>query len=94
MLFKKYNRLLFFSKKRFFYNIMIENSRPREENIIKDIDFQINYTAIKDIRNLFKREKETKAIKNRILRDIKNIFEHEEENYYKSVRVNNFWSKN
>ena len=73
---------------------MIEHSRPREENIIKDIDFQINYTAIKDIRNLFKREKETKAIKNRILRDIKNIFEHEEENYYKSVRVNNFWSKN
>ena len=26
-------------------------------------------------------------------RNIKNIFEHEEEeNYYKSVRVNNFWN--
>ena len=40
--------------------------------------------------------KETKAIKDRILRDTKNLFEHEkkEENYYKSVRINNFWSNN
>ena len=32
----------------------------------------------------------------RTLRDIKNLFEHEkdEENYYKPVRVNNFWSNN
>ena len=34
---------------------------------------------MKDIRNLFRKEKETKAIKDRILRDIKNLFEHEEE---------------
>ena len=40
-------------------------------------------------------EKETKAIKDRILRHIKNLFEHEEEeNYYKPVRVSNFWSNN
>ena len=42
------------------------------------------YTAIKDIRNLFRQEKETKAIKDiLILRDIKSLFEHEkeEENY-------------
>ena len=77
----------------------MENSRP-EEKIIKDIrklftlEKELNYTAIKDIRNLFRREKETKAIKDRILRDIKNFFEHEEENYYKPVRVNNFWSNN
>ena len=37
-------------------------------------------------------EKKSKAIKGRILRDIKNFFEHEEENYYKPVRVSNFWS--
>ena len=50
---------------------------------------------IKDIRNLFRLEKETKAIKDRILRDIKNLFEHEEEeNYYKPVKVSNFWSNN
>ena len=51
---------------------------------------------IKDIRNLFRQEKETKTIKDRILRDIKNLFEHEEEeeNYYKPVRVSNFWSNN
>ena len=52
--------------------------------------------TIKYIRNLFRLGKETKAIKNRILRDIKNLFEHEgeEENYYKSVRVSNFWNNN
>ena len=46
--------------------------------------------------NLFRQEKETKVIKERTLRDIKNIFEHEkeEEEYYKPVRVSNFWSNN
>ena len=53
---------------------------------------ELNYTAIKDITNLFRWEKETKAIKDRIRRDIKNLFEYKEENYYKPVRVNNFWS--
>ena len=42
-----------------------EEERPEEESIIKDI------------RNLFRLKKETKAIKYRILRDIKNFFEHE-----------------
>ena len=52
------------------------------ENIIKDIRnlFRLkqkqNYTAIKGIRNLFRQEKETKAIRDRILRDIKNLFEY------------------
>ena len=55
---------------------------------------KLNYTAIKDVRNLLKQEKETKAIKDRILSDIKNLFEQQEENYYKPVRVNNFWSNN
>ena len=61
-----------------------------EEKIIKDIrNFfslkrELNYTAIKDIRNLFRHEKETKAIKDRILRALNlfeylNLFEHEEE---------------
>ena len=47
---------------------------------------------IKYIRNLFALE--TKAIKNRVLRDIQNLFKHEEQNYYKPVRVSNFWSNN
>ena len=38
-----------------------------------------NYAAIKDIRNLFRLEKENKGIKYRILRDIKNLFKYEEE---------------
>ena len=58
------------------------------------LKIKLNYTAIKDVRNLFKQVKETKAIKDRILSDIKNLFEQQEENYYKPVRVNNFWSNN
>ena len=64
---------------------MMESLSLEEENIIKDIrNFlrlkkQLNYTAINDIRNLFRPGKETKAVKDRILRDIKNLFEHEEE---------------
>ena len=80
---------------------MIEDPRPEEENITKDMRnlFRLkkeqNYSAIKDIKNLFRIEKETTAIKDRILRDIKNLFKHEEEeSYYKLVRVSKFWSKN
>ena len=54
----------------------MENLRPEERIIIKDIENlfrlkkELNYTGIKDIRNIFRREKETKTIKDRILRDI------------------------
>ena len=49
---------------------------------------------IRDIRNLFRLEKDIKAIKYRIIRNIRNLFEYEEEEYYyKLVRVSNFWSK-
>ena len=44
---------------------MIERLSLEEENIIKYI------------RNLFKLKKETKGIKDRILRDVKNHFEYE-----------------
>ena len=77
----------------------MESLSLEKENIIKAtqnlfrLKKELNYTAIKDIRNVFGLEKQTKAIKDRILRDIKNLFEHEEENYYKLVRVNNFWIK-
>ena len=38
---------------------------------------------------------ENKAIKDRIIIDFWKLFEHEEEeNYYKPVRVSNFWSNN
>ena len=52
----------------------MKSIRHKQENIIKNI------------RNLFRLEKE----KDRIFRDIKNLFE----DYYKPVRVNNFWSNN
>ena len=79
----------------------MENPRPEEEKIISDIrnlfrlKKELNYTAIKDIRDHFREEKETKTIKDRIPRVIKNVFEHEEEeNSYKPVRENNFRSNN
>ena len=37
---------------------------------------------------------EREAIKDRIIRDIKTLFEQQEEDYYKSVRVGNFYSNN
>ena len=83
-----------------FHSKMMENLSLEEVNIIKDtrnlfrLEKELNCTAIKDIRKLFRLEKETKAIKDRILRDIKHIFEYEEGNYYKPVRVSNFWSNN
>ena len=78
----------------------MKNLTPEWENIIEDITNlfrlkkELNYTGVKDIKIFLKKEKETKAIKNTIIRDIKNLFEHEKENYYKPVRVNNFWSSN
>ena len=60
-----------------------------EEGIIKELRnlFRLiegqNYTAVKEIKILFRQEIETKGLKDRILRDIKNLFKHEkvEENY-------------
>ena len=97
-------KCFFFLKKNFFFSqhIITESLSLEKENIIKDIrklfrlKKELNYTGIKDIRTLFTLEEETKTIKDKILRCIKNLFEHEkeEENYYKPVRVNNFWSNN
>ena len=56
---------------------------------------EIDDTAIKDIRKLFRLQKENKGNKDIILREITHLFENkEEENYYKPVKVSNFWSKN
>ena len=52
----------------------------------------MNNNTIKNIRKLFRLKKENEAIKNRVIRDIRNFFEHEEEDYFKPVRVGNFWS--
>ena len=80
----------------------MESLSLEKESIIKDVRNLLGlkreqyYITIKGIRNLFRQAKETKAIKDRMLRDIKNLFEHEkeEENYYEPVRVSNFWSNN
>ena len=79
---------------------MVENPTPEEGKITEDIKNlfrlkkELNDNPIRDITNLFKQQKETKAIKYRILCHIKTLFEHgkEEKNYDKPVRGNNFWS--
>ena len=81
--FKKYNRLLSFNKN---YNIVCYfityndgKSKAWRRNLSRQKK-ELNYTAIKDIRNLFRLEKQTKAINDRMLRDIKNKrIEHKEE---------------
>ena len=55
---------------------------------------EIDGTTTKNIRNLFRLKKENKAIKKKKIKDITNLFEHEEEDYYKPVRVGNFWNNN
>ena len=58
----------------------MENQRPGEENIIKDIrnlfilENELNYTVIKHIRKLFRLQKESKVIKDKIFKNIKNLF--------------------
>ena len=39
-------------------------------------------------------KKENELIKERIVKGIRNLLEHEKEDYYKAVRVGNFWSNN
>ena len=71
-----------------------------EKIIIKDrrnpfiLKKEQDYTAMRDIRNLFRQEKETKAIKDRLLRDIKGMKKKKEEENNKPVRVSNFLSNN
>ena len=73
--------------------VILDNWLPYKSGRFNRFDCN---TTIEDIRNLFRWEKETNAIKDRILTNIRDLFEHkeEEENYYKPVRVSNFWSNN
>ena len=54
---------------------------------------QFKENIIKSIRNLFKLKKESEAIKDRIFRDIRTFFK-QEDDYYKPIRVGNFWNNN
>ena len=61
-------------------------SKPKTQN-------QFEENIIKSIRNLFKLKRETKTIKDRIIRDVRALFE-QENDYYKPIRVGNFWNNN
>ena len=61
--------------------IFLSMRKKKKMQIIQSLSLE-EENIIKDIRNLFRLKKETKAIKDRILRYLKNLFEHEgEENY-------------
>ena len=61
------NFYFFKKRQKICQHVIIESVSTEEENVIKDV------------RNLFRQEKETKAINERILRYIKNLIEYEEE---------------
>ena len=44
--------------------------------------------------NLFKLEKENESTEEKLTADIKKLFEHKEEEYYKLVKIDNFWNNN
>ena len=65
-----------------------------EHNIIKErLKRETDDITIKDIRSLFRLKEENEAIKERVVRNIRNFFEYEED-YYKLIRLGNFWSNN
>ena len=57
---------------------------------------EIDRSTIEDVTNLFRLKKGIEAIKDKTIIDIINLFEldKEEEEYYKPVRVGNFWMNN
>ena len=55
---------------------------------------QSEENIIKSIRNLLKLKKETETIKDKIIRDTRTLFEQKEEDYYKPMRLGNFWNNN
>ena len=65
-----------------------------EDNIIKErLKRETDDITIKDIRSLFRLKEENEAIKDRVVRIIRNFFEYEED-YYRLIRLGNFWSNN
>ena len=85
------------SKKNFFATDNDEKFKVWKNNIINDVrnllrlKIVMDDTVIKDMINLFRLKNENESIKERVISDIGNPFEHEED-YYKSIRVGNFWS--
>ena len=72
----KIKNILYFSKSKYFFIIIIQ----RFFIICNDEKLKARRRKIiKDIRNLFRLEKEVKGIKYILLRNIKNLFEHEKE---------------
>ena len=58
----------------------------------KKLKKETNDAAIKGVRNFFRLKNKNKAIKYRILWDISNLFQRDKADYYKPLKVNNFWN--
>ena len=79
---------------------MMESSSLEEESIIKNVRNLVRLKKETDdntIKDIFLDQKnEIKQLEIEYLEIIRNLFEHEgqEENFYKPVKVSNFWSNN
>ena len=75
-------------------NLRLEKDKILEGNVTKDVrnifrlKKEINENIMKTMRNIFRPK-----VWNRDIRDIRSLFKHKED-YYKPVRVDNFWSNN
>ena len=71
-------------------------SKPeRVKTVYEGEKKQSEENIIKSIRNLFKLKKENEAIKDKIIGDIRTLLEQQEEkDYFKPIRVGNFWNNN
>ena len=79
---------------------MMESSSLEEESIIKNVRNLVRLKKETDdntIKDIFLDQKnERKQLEIEYLEIIRNLFEHEgqEKNFYKPVKVSNFWSNN
>ena len=73
-------------------NKVIRGSRKKVSKL--KIREESKDNLIKNTRSLFELKKVNKAIKDKIIRDIRNLFELENKDYYKQIRVSNFYSNN
>ena len=73
-------------------SLMLENDKKYVRKFFR-LQKEIDDSTIKEIRIIFRLEKKMKQLKT-IIRDIRILFEQEKEDYYKPVRVDDFWSRN
>ena len=68
-------------------SLVVENKIIKDVTNLFSLKKEIDDTAFKHIRDIFRLKKVNESIKDRIVIDIMNLFEYEEEDHFKLVRV-------